>query len=70
MVDVTLSSGGQQIWSENGIRLCRVGKVLQAELWIPFGAVRPYVDKPLSLAIVERGHAVLGSFQLVFETAR
>lgn len=70
MVDVTLSSAGHQIWSENGITLRRVDKVLQAELSIPFGAIRAYVDKPLKLAIVERGHAILGSFQLVFESGR
>jgi hypothetical protein len=69
-VDVAISSAGQSVWSENGIQLHGTDKLQRAELLIPFSAIRPHLDKQMKLEIIERGHAVLGSFQLVFETER
>jgi hypothetical protein len=69
-VDVAISSAGQPVWSENGIQLQGTGKLQRAELLIPFSAIRPHLDKQMKLEIIERGHAALGSFQLVFETGR
>lgn len=69
-VDVAISSAGQSVWSGNAIQLHRAGTLQRAELLIPFSAIQPHLDKEMKLEIVERGHAVLGSFQLVFETER
>jgi hypothetical protein len=69
-VDVAISSAGQSVWSGNAIQLHRAGTLQRAELLIPFAAIQPHLDKEMKLEIVERGHAVLGSFQLVFETER
>ena len=69
-VDVAISSAGQPVWSENGIQLHGTGKLQRAELLIPFSAIRPHLDKQMNLEIIERGHAALGSFQLVFEAER
>jgi hypothetical protein len=69
-VDVALSFSGRSIWSEGAIHLRGAGKVQQADLLIPFSAIRPHLGQPLNLEIVERGHAELGTFQLIFEVAK
>jgi hypothetical protein len=66
-VDVTLSSSGRSIWSESAIHLRSASRILQADLLIPFFALRPHIGQPLKLDVVERGHADLGTFQLIFE---
>jgi hypothetical protein len=66
-VDVTLSSSGRSIWSESAIHLRSADKTLRADLLIPFSALRPHIGTPLKLEVVERGHADLGTFQLIFE---
>jgi hypothetical protein len=66
-VDVTLFSSGRPIWAESAIHLRSAGKVLQADLMIPFSVLQPHIGEPLKLEVVERGHADLGTFGLVFE---
>jgi hypothetical protein len=66
-VDVTLSSSGRSIWSESAIHLRSADKILQADLLIPFSVLRPHIGQPLKLEVVDRGHADLGTFQLIFE---
>lgn len=70
VVDATLSSSGRSIWSAGAIRLHGVGKVVRADLLIPFSTIRQHIGQPLTLEVVERGHAGLGSFQLVFDADR
>jgi len=69
-IDVALSASGRSIWSVGAIHLWGAGKVQQANLLIPFSAIQPHLGRPLNLEIVERGHADLGTFQLVFEVER
>jgi hypothetical protein len=69
-VDVTLFSSGRQIWAESAIRLRNAGKVLQANLIIPFSVLQPHIGELLKLVVVERGHADLGAFGLIFEVER
>lgn len=69
-VDVLLSSFGRSIWSEPAIHLRNAGKVLQADLMIPFSVLQPHIGEPLKLEVVERGHADLGTFCLTFEVER
>jgi hypothetical protein len=69
-VDVTLFSSGRPIWSESAIHLRNAGKVLQADLMIPFSVLQPHIGGPLKLEVVERGHADLGAFGLIFEVER
>jgi len=70
VVDATLSLSGRSLWSERAIRLHSAGSVERADLLIPFTTIRPYLGQALKLEVVERGHAALGSFQLVFEAER
>jgi hypothetical protein len=65
VIDATLSSSGRTVWSESGLKL-RGGGSQNAVLRIPFASLQPYLDRPLELQVVERGHAVLATFELRF----
>jgi hypothetical protein len=69
-IDVTLSASGRSIWSGNDLHLQRADTVIRGSLTIPFATIAPLAGQPLRLDVVERGHAVLGSFELVFNVDR
>jgi hypothetical protein len=68
-VDAVLSVSTQTIWAEQGLALRGAGAVRQADLQISFSSLLPYLGRSLKLEIIERGHAVLATYHLTFESA-
>ena len=66
VVDVVLSSSGQSVWSERAVKLRDTGRSQSADLRVPFASLERQLGQPLSLEVVERGHAVLATFEIVF----
>ena len=66
VIDVLLSSSGQTVWPDRAVKLRKSGVVQLADLRIPFVSLQPYLNRPLALQIVERGHAALATYLVTF----
>jgi hypothetical protein len=70
VVDAVLSASGQTVWVERAVRLLASGRGQYTELRVPFATLQPHLGRPFRLEIVERDHASLAVFQMLFETER